>query len=383
MSSLQPTPKLSAEVSGPRIPSNRLILGTGTLVFCISAIVTIIIAIVFHSEHQVGSPARSGTPSPVYVGALCLWWAVLFVLQQALARRLPGFWNLSFKTISLQLAAACAIAIVHLQVLALSVNLTVQHWSHLRIVGSRIIGTITLQRFGLEVALYILTWIAGTALNSQIARQKEALQNAELKQQLSSAHLRALQTQMEPHFLFNTLNAITTLVELGRQKEAVETLSHLNAILKSTLAHEAPEKVTLAQELAIVENYLAIEQIRFADRLKVTMSVDPGALDSMVPCFLLQPIVENAIRHGISRMEENGVIQTLIERHGDSLHLTVRDNGPGPQTQPATNGHGIGLRNIQDRLSHFYADNYSFRSGAAETGGFEVSITIPYQNRPA
>ena len=382
MSLLKPTPTLSAEAPGPRIPSNRLILSIGILAFCTAAIFAIIIAIVFHSEHQAASPARAWTPSPVYIGVLILWWAILFVLQQALARRLPGFWNLSLKTISLQLAAACAIAIVHLQLLELSVNFTVQHWSHLRIVGSRIIDTITLQRFGLEVVLYILTWIAGAALDSQIARHKEALQTAELKQQLSSAHLHALQMQMEPHFLFNTLNAITTLVELGRQKEAVATLSHLNAILKSTLAQQAPEKVTLAQELAVVENYLAIEQIRFADRLTVTMSVDPGALDGMVPCFLLQPIVENAIRHGISRMEENGMIQTLIERRGDDLHLTVRDNGPGSQGSSSA-GHGIGLRNLQDRLSHFYPGNYSFHSGTGQSGGFEVSITIPYEGQPA
>lgn len=380
MSSLHPTPTLSTE--GPRVPSNRLILGIGTLACCIAAIFAITIVIVFHGEHQAVSPDRSSAPSFVYIGVLCLWWAVLFVLQQALARRMPGFWNLSLKTVSMQLAAACAIAIVHLQLLELSVNFTIQHWSHLREVGSRIIGTITLQRFGLEVVLYILTWIAGAALNSQIARHKEALQTAELKQQLSSAHLRALQMQMEPHFLFNTLNAITTLVELGRQKEAVETLSHLNSILKSTLSHEAPEKVPLAQELAVVEDYLAIEQVRFADRLQVLMSVDPGALGSMVPCFLLQPIVENAIRHGISCIEENGIIQTLIERRGDKLHLTVRDNGPGPQTNTSTNGHGIGLRNLQDRLAHFYAGNYSFRSGDGQSGGFEVSIIIPYEGQP-
>jgi len=381
MSSLQPTPTRSPELPGPRIPSNRLILGIGTLAFCTAAIFAVIIAIVFHGEHQPPSPAQGWIPSPVYIGVLCLWWAILFVLQQALARRLPGFWNLSLKTIFLQLGAACAIAIVHLQLLALAVNFTVQRWSDFQIVGSRIIHTISLQRFGLEVVLYILTWIAGVALHSQIARQKEALQTAELKQQLSSAHLRALQMQMEPHFLFNTLNAITTLVELGRQKEAVATLSHLNAILKSTLAHEAPEKVSIAQELAVLESYLAIEQIRFADRLSVTMSVDPGALNGMIPCFLLQPILENAIRHGVSHLEDNGLIQTHIERRGDLLHLKVRDNGPGPQSNSP--GHGIGLKNIEGRLSHFYPGKYQFLSGRSESGGFEVSITIPYESQPA
>jgi sensor histidine kinase YesM len=127
--------------------------------------------------------------------------------------------------------------------------------------------------------------------------------------------------------LFNTLNAITGLVDLGRNEEASETLGHLNRILKATLSRVRPEKVSLATELDIIENYLAIEQVRFADRLRVKIRVDPGALDGLVPCFLLQPIVENAIRHGIAQREEDGVIVTSIERQEDRLHLRVRDNG--------------------------------------------------------
>src|SRR6202035_4347447 len=111
------------------------------------------------------------------------------------------------------------------------------------------------------------------------------MRSLELQRQLSTAHLRALQMQLEPHFLFNTLNAITTLVELGRQKAAAEMLNHLNAILKSTLSRRTPEKVPLSQELELVGNYLAIEQVRFADRLRVQFDVDPCAIDGLVPCF--------------------------------------------------------------------------------------------------
>src|SRR6202035_609997 len=123
----------------------------------------------------------------------------------------------------------------------------------------------------------------------QIRAQRDAMHSVELQRQLSAAHLHALQMQLEPHFLFNTLNALTTLVELGRQKEAAEMLGHLNAILKSTLKRTTPEKVPLSQELEVVENYLAIEQVRFADRLRIEIKVEPAALDSLVPCFLLQP----------------------------------------------------------------------------------------------
>jgi LytS/YehU family sensor histidine kinase len=212
----------------------------------------------------------------------------------------------------------------------------------------------------------------------QIRAQRDAMKSLELQKQLSAAHLRALQMQLEPHFLFNTLYAITTLVELGRQKEAAAMLGHLNAILKSTLKRTTPEKVPLSQELEMIENYLAIEQVRFADRLQIEVKVEPGALDGLVPCFLLQPIVENAVRHGIAHCENDGWIEASARRDGHSLHLRVRDTGPG-MSKPQQNGHGIGLKNTRERLTHFYQDAFAMRAQSLETGGFEVAITIPYE----
>src|SRR5580693_10125035 len=121
-------------------------------------------------------------------------------------------------------------------------------------------------------------------------------------------------------------------------------LSHLNVILKSTLKRTTPEKVPLSQELEIVENYLAIEQARFADRLCVEIKVEPGALDGLVPCFLLQPIVENAIRHGIANCENEGLVEASARRDGSMLHLRIRDSGPG-MTGRSASGFGLGLSN--------------------------------------
>jgi LytS/YehU family sensor histidine kinase len=186
--------------------------------------------------------------------------------------------------------------------------------------------------------------------------------------------------QLEPHFLFNTLNAITTLVELGRQEQAVEMLAHLNAMLKSTLKRSAPEKIPLSQELELVESYLAIEQARFADRLRIAIKVDPGALDGLVPCFLLQPIVENAIRHGIAQCEQDGRIEATVRRAGTRLHLCVEDSGGGKtQMAGAHHGHGIGLANTRERLNHFYADDFAMTAEPARNGGFQVTIAIPYE----
>ncbi|WP_213804149.1 histidine kinase [Granulicella sp. dw_53] len=230
----------------------------------------------------------------------------------------------------------------------------------------------------MELLIYGFVFGITGIVQFQIRAQRDAMRALELERQLSVAHLRALQMQLEPHFLFNTLNAITTLVELGRQKEASEMLTHLNAILKSTLKRTTPEKVPLSQELEIVENYLAIEQIRFADRLRIEVKVEPGALDGLVPCFLLQPIVENAIRHGIAHCENEGRVEASARRKGDFLHLHIRDSGPG-QNGHAKPGHGIGLSNTKDRLAHFYPGAYDMMARPMEAGGFEVAIIIPYE----
>ena len=319
----------------------------------------------------------SFAPSLFYGCAYWIWWVVVTLVLWILADRWAAAFKPSGLTVIAHLGASCVLATAHLVLLQHTIRLASWYWP----VWGRGDGPLyveTIERFGVELAIY--GFISGVCafLHSRMQTQQALIQKLEVERQLSQAQLKALQMQMEPHFLFNTLNAITALVEDGNQKEATETLAHLNEILKSTLARETPEKIPLAQELAVVEHYLAIEQVRFADRLRVEMSIDPGALDSMVPCFLLQPIVENAIRHGISPLLDAGVIHTSVERDGEMLHLSVRDNGPGLASK-ANRGHGIGLRNTEGRLAHFYPQKYKFSSGAGQSGGFEVSITIPYE----
>lgn len=319
-------------------------------------------------------------PSLGYGMVLWLWWGCVASILWKVGARKPSMLRFSARTAPLHLLAACALGSVHLLLLGSTCFMN-KDWAAHGTAAFTLLQLFNINRFGLELLLYgFIVGIAGI-VHLQVQAQREAMRSIELQQQLSAAHLQALQMQLEPHFLFNTLNAITTLVELGRQQEAAETLSHLNAILKTTLKRSTPEKIPLSQELEMVENYLAIEQIRFADRLKVEIKVDPNALDGLVPCFLLQPIVENAIRHGISHREEDGIIHASIERSGNRLHLRVRDNGPGlnGNSQP---GHGIGLRNTEDRLSHFYPKEYGMNVREPESGGFEVSITVPYERKP-
>ena len=368
---------LKTEVAG--LITQRPFFGTRAFILGCAAVLAVATAIQCHIEATRLVAHTLWTPSLLYGAVLWFWWAGVAILLWQAGKRWPDLWLISKRTVMFQLLIAAAFAFVHAEMLTVTIRFMISRWPYLEGIGYRNFDFKGIEHIGLEILLYTVAWAASAAIHLQSARQEEALHTAELKEQLSSAHLRALQMQLEPHFLFNTLNAITTLVELGRQKEAVQTLSHLNTILKATLLNEAPEKVSLAQELRVVENYLAIEQIRFADRLRVEMSIDPSALDGMVPCFLLQPIVENAIRHGISQIEDDGVIRASIQRKGNLLHLSVRDNGPGLKGKSPHIGHKIGLRNTEERLAHFYPENYGFVSGDAKAGGFEVSITIPYE----
>lgn len=316
-------------------------------------------------------------PSLMYGGVFWLWWACLAAAMWEVSKRFPQVTSFSPAAICAHVSVGSALGAVHLLLLG-GLGFTDPTWR----AGANALrvwtGSLTINRLGLELLLYgFLFGIIGI-VQFQVRAQREAVKSLELQKQLSAARLRALQMQLEPHFLFNTLNAITTLVELERKNEAVEMLSHLNTILKSTLAREMPEKIPLSQELEIVENYLAIEQVRFADRLRIEIKVDAAALDGLVPCFLLQPLVENAIRHGIAHREDPGSIEASARREGSVLHVRVRDSGLG-DSRASQNGHGIGLRNTQERLAHFYEDKYAMSAQPLASGGFEVDIAIPYE----
>ena len=339
------------------------------VIFSIAAVLGLATAAECHSV--------TSLPSLFYGGVLWLWWGCIASGMWKLSKRMPFASSFTLKIISIQLLAGSVLGVVHLLLLG-SFGFTDSGWQAHASALSIWMSLFSINRFGMEVLLYgFLFGMVGT-VQFQIRAQQDALKSIELQRQLSTAHLRALQMQMEPHFLFNTLNAITTLVEFGRQKEALATLSHLNAILRSTLQRTTPEKVPLSQELEMMENYLAIEQVRFADRLRIEIKVEPGALDGLIPCFLLQPIVENAIRHGIANCESEGLVEASARRDGTMLLLRVRDSGGGLRA-PLQNGHGIGLKNTRERLAHFYRDGYSMKAQPVESGGFEVAISIPYE----
>src|SRR5262245_19601358 len=182
------------------------------------------------------------------------------------------------------------------------------------------------------------------------------LRASQLDTQVAQARLGALRAQLQPHFLFNTLNAIVVLVRQQKGQQAEETLARFSDLLRAVLADMDAQEVSLARELEYLNLYLSIEQLRFSDRLRVNTDIDPELLDAAVPHMAMQPIVENAIRHGIGQRASFGIINIKAARVGDSLQIVICDNGPGFDAPGAYGGLKLGLANTRARLKQLYGD---------------------------
>lgn len=211
---------------------------------------------------------------------------------------------------------------------------------------------------------------------------ERALVSARLADQ---AQLKMLRYQLNPHFLFNTLNAISTLVLEKDGRQANQMLTKLSAFLRYSLDSDPLQKTSLAEELRALQLYLDIEKTRFADRLKITIDVDQDALDAQVPSLILQPAIENAIKYAIARMESGGEIGILAKRDGEMLTLQVCDNGPSAPddlgTLIADGKTGVGLVNMRDRLAHLYGARQSFNLSRKDPQGLCVGLRIPFETK--
>ena len=205
------------------------------------------------------------------------------------------------------------------------------------------------------------------------------LYHSNLRASLAEARLAALRAQLNPHFLFNTLNAISTLALKGDQAAVTEMLARLSGLLRAAL-EEHTEEIPLSRELEFVDDYVAIQQIRFADRLSVEKTVAADTLRGLVPTMILQPIIENAIKHGVNAQPGVGHVNLRAARENGSLVIEVRDSGPG--FRDAATPDGIGLANTRARLEQLYGSGYRFEYGSAPAGGASVRITVPFRDRP-
>jgi sensor histidine kinase YesM len=226
----------------------------------------------------------------------------------------------------------------------------------------------------------------------QVEEQNDQL--IRLENQATTAQLAMLRYQLNPHFLFNTLNSISTLVLLRQTEPANAMLSRLSSFLRYTLVNEPSGRVTVAQEVETLKLYLDIERMRFEERLRATFKIDPAAEVALLPSLLLQPLVENAIKYAVSPQEAGAEITITAQLVGPMLRITVSDTGPGLQNGAADNrlsgvtfdggepvSTGVGLANIRERLAQAYGEVHRFETVEPPEGGFAVVIEIPFERR--
>jgi len=194
------------------------------------------------------------------------------------------------------------------------------------------------------------------------------------------AQLKMLRYQLNPHFLFNTLNAISTLILDGANDTANRAVSRLSDFLRYTLDNDPMKRVTLGSELGALDLYLEIEKVRFSDRLTVDKDIEPRALDALVPSLILQPLIENAIKYAVTPREEGGTIRITAQLHEEMLVLQIADDGPGlGNGDGKQKSSGVGLRNTRERLAQFYGDRQAFTLAPNEPSGLVITINLPYE----
>lgn len=296
-------------------------------------------------------------------------WALLALALGQLARRFPFERGRRLANLSVTLPATLVITI-----------LKPVAWDPLvRLSGVPFLSQGPLETFNLNLFTCWMLLGACHALQQYRASQIRREEAAALETRLARAHLQLLRTQLQPHFLFNTLHAITTLIRRD-PPAAEEMVARLSDLLRLTLDRGDAQELPLKEELDFVTLYLRIQEVRFGERLRVEMKVDPDVLHALVPNMLLQPLVENAVQHGVSRRIDGGTISVEAGRRDTMLVVRVRDDGPGLEGDGEPR-HGIGLANTRERLERLYGDRQALRLESSTGGGLEVVLELPLSFR--
>lgn len=324
----------------------------------------------------------AGRGSTVLVMNVVYWgsWALLIPVAMFLALRIRArTWPWPAALVAHALVGAM-LAITHLAVLSVASQVLI--WSTLGypMTWRRFAFNITsTPRLAVEweFTMYAALAAVAYAMALQAEVRRRAVSEARLETSLAQARLLALQRQLQPHFLFNTLHAVSSL--LRRDPDAAESMiERLGRLLRTTLRDSGANEVTLAQDLAALDDYLAIESVQMRERLNVTFAVDAGALDASVPVLLLQPLVENSVRHGLQPRARGGSVHVSARRIGDDLCLQVCDDGIGLSAM-GTQSTGVGLANTRGRLKQLYGVRQSFEIAEKSGGGVTVRVTLPFR----
>ncbi|MDP6198263.1 MAG: histidine kinase [Porticoccaceae bacterium] len=228
----------------------------------------------------------------------------------------------------------------------------------------------------------LLQFEHATLLRIAAENKEQQLRRSQAEAIAHEAQLKMLRYQLNPHFLFNTLNAIAALVATKEMHRASAMIVQLSDFLRYSLDNDPVRRVTLKEEMDALKLYLNIEQTRFAERLELEFDIDPSSEDARIPSLILQPLVENAIKYAIAPMEEGGKISVLAALDNEYVQIEMLDTGPGMQSDDAPlEGIGIGLKNTVDRLHEFYGDNYTFNLESGASGGLKVFMRLPLEKQ--
>ena len=234
-----------------------------------------------------------------------------------------------------------------------------------------------------SLVLYGLILLVDHVLDSREQLARHQTETARLNEQLSKAQLSALRRQIEPHFLFNTLNAIAGLVREKRNDAAVNMIVRLSDFLRRVVEDSGRQQVPLGEELEFTQKYLDIQKARFAERLQFSVDVPQELLPAQVPSLILQPMVENAVKHGIARRVQGGAIRITASRANGTLTMRVYNDGPSLPVGWETSQSGIGILNVRTRLQSLYGDQFELSMRNQQPGGVEVTVSVPFVSEPA
>ncbi|HEX2202398.1 MAG TPA: histidine kinase [Longimicrobium sp.] len=379
---MSPTPSLTEDVrvdAAPRPASAAwvrwaVLLGAWGLIAAIDATQTRFYFSLHEPEYGWGEAA---------VRSASTWglWVLFTPLIFALSRRLPLDRVPLRRAAGVHAAAALGFALLHITLavgLAFAIGWAWQYGHTPAVLFQKYLTG--------KVHLHLLTYVMIAGLfyareYHQRYRERE-LAASQLQARLAEAQLQALKTQIQPHFLFNTLNSISVLALRGDTQCAVRMLSRLSDLLRFTLESSGTQEISLREELDVLQRYLDIERVRFPDRLTVEVEADPSVLEAAVPTLILQPLVENAVRHGIAQTLGAGRLEVRASREGARLRLEVRDTGPGlPPGGRAAVKEGIGLSNVHARLAKLYGTDASFELADAPGGGALAVVEMPLRLR--
>ena len=351
-------------------------------------VVASLLGLIASGQHNLTMRSDGGDPTLWHALGMGLpyWylWAVFVPLVALSARRFPLTRDRWLAPAAIHLGIALVVTLLHSLL-----ELGVQHALGIRHGGFGLFTMLSLSRAFWYLPYNLLAYAAilGVVLAADYSRRahRGELAAATLSAELAESRLQALRTQLNPHFLFNAMNSIAMLVRKQENAAAVSMIAGLSDLMRYLLDEQAPQEVPLRDELAFVQRYLAVEQLRFPDRLTVAVEADPKALEAYVPNLVLQPVVENALKHGIARRASAGCLVIRAASDSGTLTLTVEDDGPGPNGQGNGSGpaSGVGLRNIRARLHQLYGPGDRLQLTRAAAGGALATITLPYRTRPA